>query len=75
MKMTQNALATPDRSSLRKMSPNRAISTQIQMMNMKNQNIDNSTWPDPNVLASIASPVVVGELTSDQRCASGRASR
>ena len=40
--MTQKAFMPPDRSSLRKMSPKMAIRIQIQMMNMKNHNIDQS---------------------------------
>ena len=40
MPITQNALAQPPRSWLRKMSPNTMISSQIQMKNMKNHRND-----------------------------------
>src|SRR4051812_43894620 len=46
-KITQRALAPPPMSWLRKMSPNTVMSNQIQMKNMKNQSIDQSTWPVP----------------------------
>ena len=47
-KMVHSALPQPLRSSLRKMSPNTTISSQSQMKNMKNHNIDQNTWPVPN---------------------------
>ena len=46
--MTHRALAQPPRSWLRKMSANTMISNQIQMKNMKNQSIDQSSWPTPH---------------------------
>src|SRR3954447_26543727 len=58
------ALAKPPRSRLRKMSPKTLISNQIQMKNMKNQSIDQNTWPVPKS-ASInrTSFLVVGAPT------------
>ena len=53
MKITQIALANPPRSWLRKMSPKTMISSQIQMKNMKNQSIDQKTWPVPKSEASV----------------------
>ena len=47
MNSDQIAFAHPPRSGLRKMSPNTTISNQIQMKNMKNQSIDQKTWPLP----------------------------
>ena len=41
--MHHRALPQPDRSELRKMSANIAISIQIQMKNKKNQSIDQNT--------------------------------
>ena len=48
MKIVHSALAPPDKSLLRKMSPNSEISNQIQMKNMKNQSMDQKTCPVPN---------------------------
>ena len=50
-KSTQTNLAKPPMSWLRKMSANTVISSQIQMKNMKNQSIDQKTWPVPKSLA------------------------
>src|SRR5262245_26168249 len=55
MKMHHRALAHPDRSSLRKMSPKTTISSQIQMKKRKNHNMDQNTWPVPNSAASMNS--------------------
>ena len=41
--MIHSALAQPERSWLRKMSPKTMISSQIQMKNMKNQSNDQKT--------------------------------
>ena len=46
-------LAPPDRSGLRKMSPNTVINSQIQMKNRKNHSIDQNTWPVPNSASSM----------------------
>ena len=53
MKIVHIALAPPDRSALRKMSPNSEISSQIQMKNKKNQSIDQKTCPVPNSASNI----------------------
>ena len=53
MKIDQRALAPPDRSSLRKMSLKITMIIQIQITNMKNQSIDQSTWPVPHSAAII----------------------
>ena len=55
MKIDQRALLPPDRSSLRKMSLKITTIIQIQITNMKNQSIDQSTWPVPHSAAIIMS--------------------
>ena len=53
MKIDQMALPQPDRSSLRMMSLKITMIIQIQITNMKNQSIDQSTWPVPHSAAII----------------------
>ena len=60
-KSTQSDLAKPPMSWLRKMSANTVISSQIQMKNMKNQSIDQNTWPVPNSLAIHLRSLVLGD--------------
>src|SRR5436190_20468563 len=52
-KIDHSALPPPERSRLRKMSPNTEMRSQIQMKNRKNHSIDQNTCPVPNS-ASIA---------------------
>ena len=57
MKIDQRALLPPDRSWLRMMSLKITMIIQIQITNMKNQSIDQSTWPVPHSAAIIMSNV------------------
>src|SRR6476469_7950516 len=59
MNSDQIAFAHPPRSGLRKMSPNTTISSQIQMKNMKNQSIDQKTWPLPKSAITMFHPPTV----------------
>ena len=52
-KITQAALAQPERSRERNRSANTVIRIQIQMKNRKNHSIDQKTWPVPNSDASV----------------------